>query len=148
MIETSAALGMVEASDAMVAARVGGWLRKVGGGFVTAVVRDVQSPRRHGSWLSRCGAVGELVSVHIPRPHANVDAALPLGRTPGAESEASARHGTVVSARGGAIVVSVDAGPQMVRVRRQVRLWLPLMRWEQGWGNRTFLLRDRQRVRR
>ena len=27
--------------------------------------------------------VGELVSVHvIPRPHANVDASLPLGRTP------------------------------------------------------------------
>jgi microcompartment protein CcmL/EutN len=32
--------------------------------------------------------VGELVSVHIiPRPHANVDAALPLGRTPGAKKK-------------------------------------------------------------
>ena len=30
--------------------------------------------------------VGELVSVHvIPRPHANIDAVLPLGRAPKAE---------------------------------------------------------------
>ncbi len=90
MIETRGFVGMVEASDAMVkAARVElvGY-EKIGGGFVTAVVRgDVAAVRAATEAGSRAAErVGELVSVHIiPRPHANVDAALPLGRTPGAK---------------------------------------------------------------
>lgn len=87
MIETRGFVGMVEASDAMVkAARVElvGY-EKIGGGFVTAVVRgDVAAVRAATEAGSRAAErVGELVSVHIiPRPHGNVDEVLPLGRTP------------------------------------------------------------------
>jgi len=90
MIETRGFVGMVEASDAMVkAARVElvGY-EKIGGGFVTAIVRgDVAAVRAATEAGSRAAErVGELVSVHIiPRPHGNVDAALPLGRAPGAK---------------------------------------------------------------
>ena len=92
MIETRGFVGMVEASDAMVkAARVElvGY-EKIGGGFVTAVVRgDVAAVRAATEAGSRAAErVGELVSVQIiPRPHANVDAALPLGRTTGAKKK-------------------------------------------------------------
>ena len=92
MIETRGFVGMVEASDAMVrAARVElvGY-EKIGGGFVTAVVRgDVAAVRAATEAGSRAAErVGELVSVHIiPRPHANVDAALPLGRAPSAKKK-------------------------------------------------------------
>src|SRR3954468_15121346 len=85
MIETKGFVGMVEASDAMVkAARVDlvGYER-IGGGFVTAIVRgDVAAVKAAVEAGSRAAEkVGELVSVHvIPRPHANVDAVLPLGR--------------------------------------------------------------------
>ena len=76
---------MVEAADAMVkAARVElvGY-EKTGGGFVTAVVRGdvaaVKAATDAGS--SAAARIGELVTVHvIPRPHENVDIALPLGR--------------------------------------------------------------------
>ena len=91
MIETRGFVGMVEASDAMVkAARVElvGY-EKIGGGFVTAVVRgDVAAVRAATEAGSRAAErVGELVSVHIiPRPHANVDSALPLGRAPRGKS--------------------------------------------------------------
>src|SRR6185437_11837713 len=86
MIETKGFVGLVEASDAMVkAARVEliGYER-IGGGYVTAVVRgDVAAVKAAVEAGSRAAEkVGELVSVHvIPRPHANVDAVLPLGRT-------------------------------------------------------------------
>jgi microcompartment protein CcmL/EutN len=76
---------MVEASDAIVkAARVElVAYEKTGGGFVTAVVRgDVAAVKAAVEAGSR-GAerVGEVVAVHvIPRPHANVDRTLPLGR--------------------------------------------------------------------
>ncbi|MGE0614396.1 MAG: BMC domain-containing protein [Bacteriovoracia bacterium] len=85
MIETKGFVGLVEASDAMVkAARVDlvGYER-IGGGYVTAVVRgDVAAVKAAVEAGARAAEkVGELVSVHvIPRPHANVDAALPLGR--------------------------------------------------------------------
>ena len=87
MIETRGFVGMVEASDAMVkAARVElvGY-EKIGGGFVTAVVRGdvaaVRAATEAGSRAAERG--GELVSVHIiPRPHGNVDEVLPLGRAP------------------------------------------------------------------
>ena len=83
---------MVEASDAMVkAAKVDlvGY-EKIGGGYTTASVRgDVAA----GKAATEAGAraaerVGELVSVHvIPRPHANVDGVLPLGRADGGKKK-------------------------------------------------------------
>ena len=87
MIETRGFAAMVEASDAMVkAARVElvGY-EKIGGGYVTAVVRGDVAAVKAATEAGARGAqrVGELVSVHvIPRPHENVDASLPLGRTP------------------------------------------------------------------
>ncbi|MBI4911711.1 MAG: ethanolamine utilization microcompartment protein EutM [Acidobacteria bacterium] len=85
MIETTGFVAMVEASDAMVkAARVElvGY-EKIGGGYVTAVIRGdvaaVKAAVEAGSLAAQ--KVGEIVSVHvIPRPHENVDHALPLGR--------------------------------------------------------------------
>ena len=85
MIETRGFIGMVEASDAMVKAAkvdlVG--FEKIGGGYVTAIVRgDVAAVKAATEAGARAaGKVGELVSVHvIPRPHENVDKVLPLGR--------------------------------------------------------------------
>jgi ethanolamine utilization protein EutM len=76
---------MVEASDAMVKAAkvelVG--YEKIGGGYVTAIVRgDVAAVKAATEAGSRAAEkVGELVSVHvIPRPHGNIDMVLPLGR--------------------------------------------------------------------
>jgi microcompartment protein CcmL/EutN len=94
MIETKGFVGMVEAADAMVkAARVElvGY-EKIGGGYVTAVVRgDVAAVKAATEAGQRAAErVGELVSVHvIPRPHANIDLVLPLGRQAeaGAESK-------------------------------------------------------------
>ena len=85
MIETRGFIGLVEAADAMVKAAkvelVG--YEKIGGGYVTAVVRgDVAAVKAATEAGARqAERVGELVSVHvIPRPHANIDATLPLGR--------------------------------------------------------------------
>ena len=85
MIECRSFAAMVEASDAMVkAARVElvGY-EKTGGGHVTAIVRGDVAAVKAAVEAGARGAekVGEVVSVHvIPRPHANVDAVLPLGR--------------------------------------------------------------------
>jgi microcompartment protein CcmL/EutN len=82
---------MVEASDAMVkAARVElvGY-EKTGGGYVTAIVRGDVAAVKAAVEAGVRGAekIGEVVSVHvIPRPHANVDNALPLGRQSEVES--------------------------------------------------------------
>ncbi|GAB4154650.1 MAG: ethanolamine utilization microcompartment protein EutM [Candidatus Promineifilaceae bacterium] len=90
MIECKSFAAMVEASDAMVkAARVElvGY-EKTGGGFVTAIVRGDVAAVKAAVEAGTRGAekVGEVVSVHvIPRPHANVDAVLPLGRQNAAE---------------------------------------------------------------
>ena len=86
MIETRGFVAMVEASDAMVkAARVElVSYEKIGGGYVTAVVRgDVAAVKAATEAGARAAErVGELVSVHvIPRPHANIDAALPIVST-------------------------------------------------------------------
>ena len=85
MIETRGFSAMVEAADAMVKAAkvdlVG--FEKIGGGYVTAIVRgDVAACRAAVDAGSRAAEkVGEIVSTHvIPRPHESVDAALPLGR--------------------------------------------------------------------
>jgi len=87
MIECRGFTAMVEASDAMVkAAKVDltGY-EKTGGGYVTAIVRgDVAAVRAALDAGGRAAErVGEVISVHIiPRPHANVDGVLPLGRGP------------------------------------------------------------------
>jgi microcompartment protein CcmL/EutN len=84
MIETRGFAAMVEASDAMVKAAkvelVG--CEKIGGGYVTAIVRgDVAAVRAAvDAGIQAAQKVGEIVSSHIiPRPHSNVDIALPLG---------------------------------------------------------------------
>jgi len=84
MIECRGFAAMVEASDAMVKAAKVELKRyeKTGGGYVTAIVRgDVAAVRAALDAGQRAAErVGEVVSVHIiPRPHANVDTALPLG---------------------------------------------------------------------
>lgn len=85
MIETRGFAAMVEASDAMVKAAkvelVG--YEKIGGGYVTAIVRGDVAAVKAALEAGARGAekVGEVVSIHvIPRPHANVDQVLPLGR--------------------------------------------------------------------
>lgn len=85
MVETRGFIGMVEAADAMVkAARVElVGFEKIGGGYVTAIVRgDVAAVKAATEAGARqAQRVGELVAVHvIPRPHSNVDDVLPLGR--------------------------------------------------------------------
>ena len=84
MIETRGFVAMVEAADAMVKASrvelIGH--EAIGGGYVTAIVRgDVASVRAAVDAGVKAGEkVGEIVSTHvIPRPHDNVDSALPLG---------------------------------------------------------------------
>ncbi len=84
MIETKGFAAMVEASDAMVKAAkvelVG--FEKIGGGYVTTIVRgDVAAVRAAvDAGVQAAQKVGEIISTHIiPRPHANVDSALPLG---------------------------------------------------------------------
>ncbi len=85
MIETKGFAAMVEASDAMVkAAKVEliGY-EKIGGGYVTAIVRGDVAAVKAATEAGAKGAqrVGELVSVHvIPRPHDAIEDALPLGR--------------------------------------------------------------------
>ena len=101
MIETKGFVGMVEAADAMVKAAkvelVG--YEKIGGGYVTAIVRgDVAAVKAATEAGQRAAErVGELVSVHvIPRPHANIDLVLPLGR----QAEARRRRRQVAVADG------------------------------------------------
>ncbi len=87
MIETRGFAAMVEAADAMVKAAkvdlVGH--ERIGGGYVTAIVRgDVAACRAAVDAGQRAAEkVGEVISTHvIPRPHESVDATLPLGRKP------------------------------------------------------------------
>lgn len=95
MIETRGFTAMVEASDAMVKAAkvelVG--YEKIGGGYVTAIVRGDVAAVKAAVDAGAKGAqrVGELVSVHvIPRPHENIDSTLPLGRGPGSGGKKAA----------------------------------------------------------
>jgi len=94
MIETRGFAAMVEAADAMVkAAKVDlvGY-EKIGGGYVTAIVRgDVAAVKAAlDAGQASASRVGEIVSVHvIARPHANVDTALPLGRNDAAKKAKS-----------------------------------------------------------
>jgi len=85
MIECRGFAAMVEAADAMVKAAKVDLVRyeKTGGGYVTAIVRGDVAAVRAATDAGQAAAarVGEVVAIHvIPRPHGNVDAALPLGR--------------------------------------------------------------------
>lgn len=86
MIETKGLVAMVEASDAMVKAAnvtlVG--YEKIGGGFVTALVRgDVAAVKAATEAGAQAASkIGELVSVHvIPRPHEDLETILPIGKS-------------------------------------------------------------------
>ena len=93
MIETRGFAAMVEASDAMVkAAKVElVHYEKIGGGYVTAIVRgDVAAVKAAcDAGQAAASRIGEIVSVHvIARPHTNVDTVLPLGRAEQAKKAA------------------------------------------------------------
>ncbi|NOX89880.1 MAG: ethanolamine utilization microcompartment protein EutM [Calditrichaeota bacterium] len=83
MIETKGLTGLIEASDAMVkAARVKlvAW-QKIGGGYVTALVRGDVAACKAATDAGAAAAerVGELVAVHvIPRPHADLEEVFPI----------------------------------------------------------------------
>ena len=85
MIECRCFAATVEAADAMVkAARVElVSYEKTGGGYTTAVIRgDVAAVKAAcDAGQTAAARVGDVVAVHvIARPHANVDAVIPLGR--------------------------------------------------------------------
>lgn len=82
LVETRGLVGSIEAADAMVKAAnvtlIG--KEKIGGGFVTVMVRGdvgaVKAATDAGAAAAR--KVGEVVSVHvIPRPHADIEGILP-----------------------------------------------------------------------
>lgn len=86
MIETKGLVAMIEASDAMVKAANVKLVtyEKIGGGYVTALVRGdvaaVKAATDAGAEAAK--RVGELIAVHvIPRPHASLEDVLPIGRT-------------------------------------------------------------------
>ena len=84
MIETKGLVGLVEASDAMVKAANVKLVayEKIGGGFVTALVRgDVAAVKAAtDAGAAAANKVGELVAVHvIPRPHQGLEGILPIG---------------------------------------------------------------------
>jgi microcompartment protein CcmL/EutN len=96
MIETKGFVAMVEAADAMVKAAKVELVsyEKIGGGYVTVVVRgDVAAVRAATEAGQRAAErLGEIVSVHvIPRPHVNVDLVLPLGRREQATRESEGK---------------------------------------------------------
>ncbi|MFC1564620.1 ethanolamine utilization microcompartment protein EutM [candidate division KSB1 bacterium] len=82
LIETRGLVGAIEAADAMVKAAKVTLIgkEKIGGGFVTVMVRgDVGAVKAAtDAGASAAERVGELVSVHvIPRPHVEVESILP-----------------------------------------------------------------------
>jgi microcompartment protein CcmL/EutN len=98
MIETRGFAAMVEASDAMVKAAKVELVsyEKIGGGYVTAIIRgDVAAVRAAcDAGQAAAARVGEIISVHvIARPHTNIDVVLPLGRQKEAGAEAKKRCG-------------------------------------------------------
>jgi len=83
MVETRGMVGSIEASDAMVKAAdvILVSYVKIGGGYVTAVVRGdvaaVKAAVDAGAEAAR--RVGELVGTHvIPRPHTDLDKVFPI----------------------------------------------------------------------
>jgi microcompartment protein CcmL/EutN len=88
MIECKGLCSLMEARDAALKAAnvtMTGW-EKVGSGYVTGFFRGdvaaVKAATDAGAAAAR--RVGELVSVHvIPRPHANLEDVLPIGKAKG-----------------------------------------------------------------
>ncbi len=86
MIECRGLVAMIEAADAAVKSAnvvLVGW-EKIDAGLVTAIVRGevgaVKAAVESGAAAGR--RVGEVVATHvIPRPHAEVDAAIPVLHT-------------------------------------------------------------------
>lgn len=78
LVETKGLVGAIEAADAMVKAAnvrlVGGEYKKIGGGYVTVMVRgDVGAVK-----AATAQRVGTLVSVHvIPRPAGDTEMLVP-----------------------------------------------------------------------
>ena len=92
MIETRGFTAMVQAADAMVKAAKVELVsyERIGGGYVTAIVRGDVAACKAAVEAGAVGAerVGEVVSTHvIPRPHVNIDVVLPLGRKEQAQEE-------------------------------------------------------------
>jgi microcompartment protein CcmL/EutN len=92
MIEARSFAATVEAADAMVKAAKVELVsyEETGGGYVTAVVRgDVAAVKAAvDAGVRGAEKIGEVVAAHvIPRPHANVDVVLPLGRAEEAQAE-------------------------------------------------------------
>lgn len=86
MVETKGLVGAIEAADAMVKSANVNLVGKeqVGGGLVTVMVRGDVGAVKAATDAGAAAAekVGELIAVHvIPRPHTEVDAILPKGRT-------------------------------------------------------------------
>ncbi|MCK4574188.1 MAG: ethanolamine utilization microcompartment protein EutM [candidate division Zixibacteria bacterium] len=82
MIETKGLVALIEAADAMVKAAKVQLVayEKVGGGFVTVMVRGDVAACKAATEAGAAAAqkIGELVSVHvIPRPHTNVHDVFP-----------------------------------------------------------------------
>ncbi|MFH1742954.1 MAG: BMC domain-containing protein [bacterium] len=82
LIETRGLVGSIEAADAMVKAASVTLIgkEKIGGGFVTVMVRGdvgaVKAATDAGAAAAR--KVGEVVSVHvIARPHSDIEGILP-----------------------------------------------------------------------
>ena len=94
MVETRGLVALIEASDAMCkAAKVElvGWDR-VGSGMVTSFVRgDVAAVKAAtDAGAAAAAKVGEVISVHvIPRPHDDLDQAIPKKPGPGGRKGAS-----------------------------------------------------------
>ncbi len=86
MIETKGLVAAIEAADAMVKAanvRLIG-REQIGSGLVTVMVRGDVGAVKAATEAGAAAAtrVGELVSVHvIPRPHGDVEALLPMGKS-------------------------------------------------------------------
>ena len=86
LLECKGLVSLMEGTDAMLKAanvEMMGW-DKAGSGMVTAFVRGdvaaVKAATDAGAAAAR--RVGELVSVHvIPRPHANLEDTLPIGKS-------------------------------------------------------------------
>jgi len=92
MIETRGFAAMVQAADAMVKAAKVELVsyERIGGGYVTAIVRGDVAAVKAAVEAGIVGAekVGEVVSSHvIARPHTNIDLVLPLGRQEEAAKE-------------------------------------------------------------
>ena len=94
MIETRSFAAVVEAADAAVKAAKVELVsyEKTGGGYTTVIIRgDVAAVKAacDAAHLA-AGRIGDVVAVHvIARPHANVDAVMPLGHTAAKSSKSS-----------------------------------------------------------